>query len=626
MADLDVYQLVRRNENNHIIGNVKISKYVFENFYEDTQTIEAYLNSKHITGDRDSLGREKPFFNIVLAARNIWFRATDLDRKNIIAKVKKAKDYVAHFLFTIHVQKWMKDTNFGQFLNDWGLQLASYNACVSKWVENSEGLKGIVVPWNRLIPDILNFYQNPIIEILELTQEELRSHPEYNKEIVEQLINGQVIRRTIDRQPKDVGKANYVRLYEVHGELPLSWLTDDEKDKNEYVQQMHVVSFIGGKNGSDKAKYTLYRGREKQSPYHLAQLVPNVDGSISLMGAVKSLFEAQWMTNHTIKNIKDQLDLASKTIYQTSDPSFANQNVLENLEVGQIMVWDKNIPNGQLSQVNGNPADIGALESFMAQWKDLTQNITNTPNVMSGMASSNVGAYRKEILMIQQAQANFDIMTQNKGLALEEIFRKFITPYILKQLNNSEEIATELDAYGVDKINKMYISSEAAKSFNQKAVQAVIDGSQLPDLQQETMGVQQKVGDMGNMRFIKPSDIDDSTWKDIFNEFEACVQYNFTDENEDKQMVLQGLNQVFQTLMNPIGQQVLQTPEGKLVFNQILDQLGIISPVEMTGNQQPQQPQQGATPGVIQPQTSLPQSLPQGIPPQMQDLMRQNIK
>jgi hypothetical protein len=640
MAELDVYSLIRRNENNLILGNVKISKYVFEHFWEDTQTIEAYLNSKHISGDKDSLGRDKPFFNIVLAARNIWFRATDLDRKNIITKAKKSKDQIASYLFTLHLQKWMKDTNFGQFLNDWGLQLSSYNACVSKWIENDEGLTGIIIPWNRLIPDILNFNQNPVIEILELTQQELRSHPEYDQEVVEKLIQGQVGRRLIDRQPKDVNKPNYVRLYEVHGEMPLSWLTDNEKDKNTYVQQMHVVSFIGGKTKGTEAKFTLYRGKEKQSLYHLAQLVPNVDGSISLMGAVKSLFEAQWMMNHTIKNIKDQLDLASKTIYQTADPAYANKNALENIETGQIMVWNKDIPNGALTQVNSNASDIGALESFMSQWRDLTQNITNTPNVMSGMASSNVGAYRKEILMIQQAQANFDIMTQNKGLALEEIFRKYITPYILKGLNNSKEIVAELDAYGIDKIDKAYISSEATKRFQQKAVKAVLkrgelmaqgqnpNSVELPTMEGETQQIQSEVSDLGNMRFIKPSDVPSKTWKEVFKEFEACVQYNFTDENEDKQMVLQGLNQVFQTLMNPIGVQVLQTPAGKLVFNEILSQLGIVNAAQLDySSLAPQpQPQQQTTPGAINPQSSLPQSLPQGIPPQMQDLMRQNIK
>lgn len=590
MALGTIYEMVRKNENDFILGNIKTSKYVFENFYEDISTIEAYLNSKHITGDKDSLGRDKPFFNIVLAARNIWFRATDLDRKNIIAKAKKESDLIASYLFTVHLNKWMRDDNFGQYLNDWGLYLASYNSAITKVVENSKGLHISVIPWQRMIVDVLNFDQNPKIEILELTQDELRKRPGYDKKIVEGLINAQTTKKTIDHQQKD-NKDNYVRLYEVHGELPLSWLTGDDEDENTYVQQMHVISFVAGKQNGSFDDYTLISGREKKDPYTLTQLIPAVDGSISLMGSVKTLFDAQWMTNHTIKNIKDQLDLASKTIYQTSDPTFVNQNALENIETGQILVWNKDIPNGQLTQLNSSPSDIGALESYIAQWRELTQSVTNTPNAMMGKASSSQSPYAKEALLVSQSQQNFDIMTQNKGLALEQIFKKYITPYIIKGFNNSDEIAAELDSYGIDQIDKRYISSEAAKRFNSKAVEAVLNDTELPDLNQEKASVQQEVSDMGNMRFIKPSDISTATWKDVFKDFEACVEYQFTDENIDKNNVLQGLNGLMATIANPNGQAALQTPKGKLVFNEILNQLGVISPVQIqeASQAQPQQ-------------------------------------
>lgn len=575
-----VYELVRRNENAWILGNVKTSKYVYENFYEDISTIEAYLNSKHISGDKDSLGRDKPFFNIVLAARNIWFRCTDLDRKNIVAKAKKQKDYIPSLLFTAHLNKWMKEENFGQYLNDWGLYLASYNAAVTKFVEKDDRLHIKVIPWQKMIVDVLNFEQNPIIEILEFTQEELRSHKEYDQDIVENLIKSQVNRKMVDRQMKDFMHPNFVRLYEVHGQMPLSWLTGKEKDKNTYEQQMHVVSFVGGKNDGSFNDFTLYSGREKQNPYQLTQLVPAVDGSISLMGSVKSLFDAQWMTNHTVKNIKDQLDIASKLIFQTNDPAYANQNVLENIEQGQLMIYQQGY--NPLAQVQNNSHDISALESFMGQWKELTQTITNTPNVMSGMAQSNIGAYRKELLMIQQSQANFDIMVQNKGLAIERMMRDYITPYLIGKMGNSDELVMELNSYGIDKIDKAYINNESIKRFNSKLVNAVVNGQfdNLPNLTDEQQGVQEQLSNMGGVRFIKPSEIDDVTWADIFEDFESDVTYQITDENGDQQTILSSLNGLLQTIINPAGQAALQTPQGKLIFNEILNQIGVISPVE----------------------------------------------
>lgn len=580
-----IYELVKRQENLWILGNVKVSKYVYQYFWDDINIIEAYLNSKHITGAQDSLGRDKPFFNIVLAARNIWYRATDLDRKNVIAKPTRAKDDIASILFTAHLQKWMEEENFGQYLNNWGLYLASYNSAVTKFVENSDGLHINVIPWNHIICDVLNFEQNPVIEVLELTQDELRQNKNYDQEIVEKLINSQVQRRTADWQIKEL-KPNYVRLYEVHGRMPLSWLTGDDKDKTEYVQQMHVISYTAGKSEGGFDAFTLYSGQEKKQPYVLTQLIPAVDGSVSLMGAVKSLFDAQWMTNHTVKAIKDQLDLASKLIFQTNDPSFANQNALENIEVGQIMIYAEG--KNPLQQVQNNSHDISALQSYMEEWKRMAQEATSTPPVMLGMATgSSTQAFRREAFLAQQAQQNFDIMRQNKALALEFMMEEFITPYLIKQLNNSNEIAVELGSYGIDKIDRKYVMNESAKSYNKKVIDAVLNDQwdNMPNLQQEQQSVQNSIQDMGNTRFISPSEVSTDTWRKYFNDFEPNIKYEIGDENKDQNMTLSNLNAVFATIAtNPM---ILQNPQAKLIFNKILEEVGVVSPAELDALPQP---------------------------------------
>jgi len=181
----NIGELVRKAEQDFINGEVKSSEYVIESFYDDINKIEAYLNSKHISGETDSLGREKPFFNIVLAARNIWYRATDIDRKNIKVKASKANEVIPSFLATVHLQNFMKRENFGQFLNDWGLYLASFNSAVSKFIEKEGRLFTMVIPWNRLIVDPIDFYSNPVIEILELTPAQLKQRKGYDQEIVD---------------------------------------------------------------------------------------------------------------------------------------------------------------------------------------------------------------------------------------------------------------------------------------------------------------------------------------------------------------------------------------------------------------------------------------------------------
>ena len=587
----NILELVRGIEQDWVNGTTKHSKYVESSIYNDVNKIDAYLNSKHISGDKDSLDRDKPFFNIVLAKRNIWFRATDLDRKNIRAKADKIKDYTLSFLLNLHIVKWMNDNNFGKFLNDWGLYSASYNSVVLKFVEKDGNLYPIVVPWGRMMVDSVDFDNNPKVEVLELTPAQLRKNKAYDQEQVKALIDAASSRENPNREKKDQ-KDNYIKLYEIHGELPLSFITGEEKDEETYTQQMQVVTFLEGKAQGEFDDFVLYKGKEKQDPYMLTSLIPSVDGSVSMNGSVKILFDAQWMTNHSIKSIKDQLDLASKLIFQTSDGNFVGQNALSAIENGDILIHKDNMP---LTQVANSSHDITALQAFKKEWDIVSQEITSTPDILEGSNMPSGTAYRQAAIIQQESHSNFALMIENKGLFLEQMFRKYITPFVLKSMDTSEEISATFDQYGIEEIDRRYISNRAADVFNKKAVEAVLNKTELPNLDNETGKIRKEVEYMGNQRFIKPSEIPNKTWKDIIGDFEGEIIYEITDENSDKQAVMDTLSTVFNTLVSNPG--IQQNKPAMMLLGKILEETGKISPIELesmasSDNQQQQQQQQ----------------------------------
>jgi len=575
--------LVRKYQEDWVAGSTQVSKYVSVDFYDDIQTIEAYLNSKHTTGEKDSLQRDKPFFNIVLAARNIWARATDLDRKNFRIKAGKRADVLASYLVNIHLQRWMRDADFGTFLNQWGMYLASYNSCIVKFVENSKGLTPSVIDWNAVMCDIINFEQNPVVEVLYLTPSQLKKNKSYDKEMVKGLIESQgTTRETQEGQKKDT-KSNYIKVYEVHGEMPLSYLTGKEEDDEEYVQQMHVVSFTAGKDGQWN-DFTLYSGQETKNPYMLTWLIPSIDGSVSLDGSVKSLFQEQWMKNHSIKNTKDYLDMVSKVVLQTSDSAYAGRNVLKNIEQGQIMVFDSQ--KSPITPINYGQHSIEALVNFGQMWQDNANSKASTPDVMQGENMPSGTAYRQAAIIQTEAHSNFKLMTQNKGLHLERMGKEWILPYLLKQMDTTEEIVATLNDYGIDKIDMMYISNEATKRFNEKAVEAVINETELPNLVEEEQGVKKELQMLGGDRYLKPSEITTKTWEDVIGKFEGDAVYEITNENQDKQAILDTLVTTLQTIsQNPM---VLQDPVAKKIFGSILEETGKLNPVEISEMETPQ--------------------------------------
>lgn len=580
MRKLDtIAEIVRKAESDYQNGNTQISEYVTFSLKENISRIDAYLNSKHISGETDSQGREKPFFNIVTAAVNIWYRATDIDRKNIRIKATSSDKYMLAFLATIHLQEFMRKAAFGTFLNEWGRSLARYGSSVLKFVEQGGELIAEVVPWNRLICDSIDFENNVKIEKLYFTPAQLRRKAGYNKDMVEQLIeSATTTRKNLALSTQKDNKSDYIEVYEVHGELPLSYITEDDKDDDTYVQQMHVVSFVATNPGSGKyTDYCLYSGRESRDPYMITHLIKE-EGRTQAIGAVENLFEAQWMVNHTAKTIKDQLDLASKLIFQTSDGNLVGRNLLSSLENGDILIHSKNEP---LTAVDNSSQDITALQAFGQQWQALGAQINGISEAMMGANPPSGTAWRQTQALLQESHSLFELMTENKGLAIEEMMRKYIIPHLKKKMDTSEEITATLDSYQIKEIDSRFVPKEAVRIHNDLIKKDILSGkiAEQPDLEKLKETVQEAQAAFGNQRFIKPSSVKTKTWKDVLKDFEWEVEVEVTNEQVDKQVVMDTLNTALQVVVNP---QFAQNPQAQLIISKILAETGVVSPLEFS--------------------------------------------
>lgn len=590
MDKINLCELIREAEDNYLHGSVEMSEYVEWDMHETIETIDAYLNSKHISGPRDALGRDKPFFNIVTAATNIWYRATDIDRKDIRILPDSASTTAQAFLATVLLQNWMKESRFGVFLNEWGRALARYGSAVVKFVEKDGELVASVVPWNRLIVDPLDFEALPRIEKFYKTPAQLRKMTEYDQDFVEQLISAQQPRETLRGHKKD-NQSKFIELYEVHGELPLA-LLEEEPDKASddawvtYRQQMHVVAFVQSKTG-EYEDYTLFKGKEKKDPYMLTHLIKE-DGRTLAIGAVEHLFESQWMVNHSQKTMKDTLDLASKLIFQTADTNYVGRNVLTAIETGDIFIHSANAP---LTQVNNAKPDIASMQNFQNAWQTLAQEVTSTPDAIRGNTLPSGTPYSLAAYAGSQANSLFELMTENKGLTLEDMIREHVIPFLKTKMNTKDEVVAILDENAIAEIDAMYIPAEAARRFNRKAVQDVIraiesDDMSLAPAPYEPGAAQQEVrnelGPLGNRRSFKPDDLDEKTWKEALEGLELKVIVEVTNEASDKAAVLQTLSSLLQTVAtNPM---ILQDPNARMLFAAILTETGRISPMQLSAS------------------------------------------
>lgn len=590
-----IHSIIRKMEDDYINGDVNSSKYVNFSMHDTIEKIYAYLNSTPTSGKYDSQGNEKPFFNIVIAAANAWYRATDIDRKNIKVRATKSEDWINSKVASVLIQAWMRKSDFGTVLNEWGRVLSRYGSSVLKFVKNDKGLFIQVIPWSRIICDAVDFDANPKIEILELTEAQLRERVKthnYNEQAVKDLIGAQKARETTDKRRKD-NKSEYYKLYEIHGVLSRYLLTDNEDHKDEFVQQMQVVSFVNNKQGrkDNYQDFTLVKGEEAKDPYMLTHLIKEDDRTLSI-GAVEYLFQAQWMQNHSALSIKRQLELASKLIFQTADQRFIGRNALTDIENGDILVHTMNMP---LTPLNNTSTDINAQQAFQQQWKSLGNEITGVSETMLGATPKSGTAWRQTEALLQESHSLFELMTENKGLDLERMFRMWIIPHIKKtELNNSDEIAATLEAHDIKQIDKKFIKAKANELHNDKMVEDFLNGGDFnstPELQ--ALGLQESLGEQGNTRFFKPSEITDKEWAEQFKDLEWELEIDITGEQRDIQEAMTTLNTALQVVMNPAYQ---QNEQAQMIVGRALELSGTMSPLEVAN--MPRQQVGGITPGV----------------------------
>lgn len=597
MPDVSICEIVRKQELEYTRGSTQTSKYVNFSMYDTICKIEAYLNSKHTTGETDSLGREKPFFNITVAAANIWWRATDIDRKNIKVRATKSKDWIDSFLANVHLRDWMRREDYGTYLNEWGRVLARFGSAVTKFVKNSTGLHISVVSWTRLICDPVDFDANPKIEPIELTEAQLWGRVQthgYSADAVKGLMDAITTRETLDRQRKD-NRTGYIRIYELHGLLSVAQLTaakgEEPKDGDDtrFVQQMQVVGFVGTKSGrkTEYADFVLYAGQESTDPYEKDDLIREDDRTLAI-GAVEHLFDAQWMANHAVKTEKDTLDLASRLVFQTADANFLNMNVLDNIETGDILIHALNMP---LTQINTAKYDITSMMNFRGAWKQLGNEINGISEAMLGVAPKSGTAWRQTEASLTESYSLFELMTENKGLAIERHMRHRILPYIKDtKMNTSEEISADLEDHDITRIDGVFLKNEAIKQTNKQIMDGItvnldriarkqpvqpIDAGGM--FNRNMQNLQDSMAQLGSTRYFKPSEISDATWQEQFKDLVWEVEVDITGENADTQDALATLNTALQTVVAP---GFAGNKKAQAIVGRILELTGTMSPIE----------------------------------------------
>jgi hypothetical protein len=598
---MNIFSFVRQQRDDYKQKEVNIVDGLAYNQYQVIRRAELYYNSQFETGNKDSLGREKPFYNIVKSRVNLATRATDLDVKDVQVESDVSDDYVRSFLFAKENRNWMRDSGFAKLLNKMGKTRAKFGGVLVKKTEHNGELEIHVVPWKDVITDQTDIMKGVIIERHFYTPSELKA-----MESVWDNVDKAI--RTADEDKDENTEHNttetpgsYIEVFEIHGDLPVAYLkiADGKEPKEEdwytYKQQVHIVAGVDDIGYDDDNEIiehgiTLFYGKEKQSPY---KYLPwdEVDGRGLGVGVVEDSFEAQVATNDAKMKERDLLELASKVIYQTADKKIG-KNVLTDIETGDIITHADNKP---LTQVNTLTGNIPVFENSVTSWKDQADRTTSTFESNTGENLPSGTPFRLGAIQNQEANSHFVYRLEEMGTFVEEIYTDWVMPYFEKKLKKGHTLASEFSREELDKIDEAYIESQLQEEILKQREQGVL----ITDVEAERQRLKQKMMQTKSHRFLE---IPDEYYKNL----KAKVRVIITNEQRNKAVMLESLSNILANIIKL--PQVFPPAMVKKLLEKIMEISGI-SPIEISSSdtaQTPQTPQPEASPDMQgQPQLDI---------------------
>ncbi len=593
-----IFTFVAKQRDEYRSNTITITEGYDFSQYETLRTIELYDNDRFVTGNKDSLDREKPFFNIVSFRKNVAIRATDLDTKDVhIESERNTKtSYAESFLLNLKSRNWMKLAGFAQFLNRMGATRAKYGGVLVKKTERDGELGIHVVAWLNAITDQVDIKNGTKIERHPYTPAQLKTEAPKNWKNIDDAI--ETAKKERAAQATDTFKQNKtptstIEVFEIHGVLPSSFLRgaegygDDYGSDDEYERQMHVVVLdtkdcgTGENKDYTKAKgVTLYAGIEDEDPYKYLPY-EEVDGRGLGKGVIESLLEAQVWTNYSEKQKKDMLDLAAKIIFQTTDGNIAAQNVLTDVELGQVI---KLADQKTLTRVDNSAHSFAQFQALAADWDKQAERVSSTFNAITGETMPSGTPYRQTAILNQEAGSLFEYRREEAGIFVREIFLDWVLPFLIKQLKSDKELTATLDPEELEIISEAVANQESDKFAKDR----ILKGEDVTP--EDKQAVHDAVKD-ASMQLRRRSF---KGFEKLFTDFMATVDVVTTGEQKNKAAMLETISNIigFVTKMQlPDGRNLaLEDGPMRTLFLQLMETAGV-SPLFLTKMQTAPAPQ-----------------------------------
>lgn len=565
--DLPIFVELNRQNENYNNGYITLIDGLTFSQWQTLKKIEFYSNSKYLTGDKDELGRDKPFYNIVNYRVNVAVRATDIDVKDIkiISDNPNFAEYA--FLYNHEAYEWMKHSDFSLFLNTFGQTRARYGGvlvkkCQYKEPGEQEELEIEVVPWKNVITDPVDICNGVITEKHYMLPNELAE----KKDVWENIDKAMELSTNTEKNlQKGVAQTatNRIPVYEIEGVFPETFDPEIGEDGDKYT--FKLMRFIVA--GDAGKQVLLFKEDLEESQYKYLSW-EKVPGRGLGRGVVEEGFEAQRWTNDAVIGETNAMTLSGKVVMVTDSEDVGN-NAITDLVNGSVIKVKRGESVQSLSLL---PSSFPEYNNLKTSWDTQVQRSTNTFDAVTGETMPSGTPLGSLAIQAQQASSYFDYKREEAGIFITELFNDWILPFLAERINTEHILSSEFDNDELTKMDEAFATHLVNQEIKTKILSGLIVSPE--EYQAGIDFTKNKLAQRGNRRFLEVP----SGW---FKDFKPKVSVIVTKELQDVDVEKKNLEYISMILAkNP---QAMQDPVMAKIIGRMAELSGILSPGQIAG-------------------------------------------
>lgn len=560
------------------------------NFRDHVQMIFHLKNSQFFTGENDYL---RAFKNVMEPILNLSYWSEDIEVKDVVFYITGQNGRVLSFLIKkYHDEIYVKEHDLDTFFDELTESDIDYGgALIQKGSQRPE----VIDLTSLAFCDQNDLMGGPRAVKMHFSPSQLLAMSKYGwgdeKNGANITLQDLVVLAENKRDPAgdSFGKENettgkVVEVYVVRGSLPEHYLKDNGNFET-YYDQVQIIAFYVDEKGKKKG-VTLFRKKDTESQlFHTSK---KVNGRALGRGVGESLIHPQVWTNFLEIHKMKLLEAGSKVVLYTDDESYQNRNLITDMDNLEITTTEEGKSIQQVPTLA--PNSITLFQNSVNEWFEHSQLLGAAFDPILGKEATSGTTFRGQERTVAQGRGLHDRRRGQRAKFIEQVYRKWIIPDIVKEILNGKEFLASLTAEELQWVNE-----QLAENFaNREQIEALFNLQDIPDKEFLKAEFKRKNTNKGNQVLLK-------ILKDEFRGIEIKIGINVSNKQKDLVNLSDKILSIFQFVFaNPQQfQQAMQIPALAKSFNDILEFSGLnqsdflslvntpqLSPIQPSQNQE----------------------------------------